>query len=683
MAKKTKGTTKKLDMRLTLMAFALIPMIISVIIIGSVLVNSSTAELKRSIHNSMWAIIEKVGEAYDYSSAYSCSVMEAYSQAPVIMEYLKNPDNTELAAKAEEYTIDFFQALSGWEGIYLADWDSKVLAHPAPPVVGRVMREGDRLTELRNAMLSADKIYNVGIITSPASGQLIESLYYPIYDENNNPVGYVGAGTFVSSVVTNFAEVDALGMESAYIYFVDSNGIMLFHPDESKIGSQVENAAVKGLVERLAAGETIKPGVTEYLYKGASKYAAYYVGGDGEYIAVLTADDAEVMSGINKTVNLTLTICLLCIVIFMVVAIVVARIVSKPLALIAKATEELGTGNVAVECNAHSKIKETAAIISAFGNLRDALNSSITNVKASADALNTAIVSVDEKTTDNVESVSQINNAIDEVASTSQTVAENAQIMAEKASELGSDIEKLNDNVSGLFTSSRTIKNVNDEATECMDSVYNGAKESVVAVQSISDKVAETNKAIEEIEKAVHAIEEIAAQTNLLSLNASIEAARAGDAGAGFAVVASEIRSLADSSAESAKEIKGIIANVVQLSETTVDISNKVSDIIRKEEKDIETAQGKFNVLSDSVQTSISEINTIKTMTERLDGFKVELINITTDLGAISEELGAAAEEVAASCQTVTSSCTDTQASTEEMRAINENMSSAIDFFKL
>ncbi|MCR4705721.1 MAG: hypothetical protein K5641_06605, partial [Lachnospiraceae bacterium] len=98
---------------------------------------------------------------------------------------------------------------------------------------------------------------------------------------------------------------------------------------------------------------------------------------------------------------------------------------------------------------------------------------------------------------------------------------------------------------------------------------------------------------------------------------------------------------------------------------------------------DIEKAQAKFTVLSDSVEASIREINTIKEMTGKLDAIKDDLAKTTSELGAISEELGASAQEVSASCQVVTAACSDTQQSAVEMRNINENMSQAIDFFKL
>lgn len=674
----------ELDMRLTLILFALVPMIISSLILSIVLVNTSSKELKTATHNSLVSVIEGTGAAFDNTTANSEITMQNFIQAPIVKEFLKNPDNADLAAKAQAYTVDFYGQLDGWEGIYIADWNSKVLTHPAPPVVGKVMREGDRLKELQDAMLGADGVYNVGIITSPASGQLIMSMYAPVFDDDGTtPIGYVGAGTFVNNNAAKFSDVSGLNLSSAYIYFVDSTGIMLYHPDESKIGNPVENEAVKGLVARLATGEHPTPECVEYKYKGAMKYAAYYVGENNAYIAVLTADEADVMSDIKTVVIVTIILCIVCIAIFTVIAILISRMVSNPLTTIAEATTVLSTGDVTVECNTSSPVKEAKSIINAFQSLKDALMSSMGNVKDSASALNTAIVSVDGMTANNVESVTQIATAIDEVATTSQAVAENAQTMAEKAAELGMDIETLNENISNLFDESNIIKNANIEATNCMESVYAGANESVNAMQTIADKIAETNTAIASIESAVQAIEAIAAQTNLLSLNASIEAARAGESGRGFAVVADEIRTLADSSAESAKEIKQIINNVIALSNGTVDISNRVYEVISKEQADIETTQNKFTLLSKSVESSIADIETIKQMASRLDDIKVDLTNATSDLGAISEELGASAQEVAASCQTVSAACTDTQASTEEMRAINENMSTAIDFYKL
>ncbi len=675
-------SSAKLTMRSTLILYALIPLICSSLILSICLISISSREMKAWTNSSLLQVIMETGTAFDTATDTNVRTLQAYAAAPIVKEFLKNPDDAELAAQAEQYTLDFYSSLDGWEGLYIADWDTHVMAHSNQGAVGMVLREGDSLTGLRNNILGANGVYNTGILTSPASGQLVMSLYYPVMD-NGNPIGFVGAGTLVNSVASKISDVSTLDHDSAYIYFVDPKGTMLYHPDETKIGNPVENEAVKSLVAQLAAGKTPAPDCITYEYKGTTKYAAYYIGEDNAYIAVLTADEDDILSGINSTKMWTVIICIVNIVLFTILAIVVANIISKPLKKTAAAISVLGTGDVTVDCDAHSMIDETIRIIDSFKSLRGSLNSSMRSVKDSANVLNEAIVNVDEMTGNNVESISQINTAIGEVASTSQSVAENAQIMAEKAVELGSDVENLNDNVRKLYDDSQTIREANSEATNCMKSVYSGANESVEAMKNISDKIAETNSAIGNIESAVQAIESIAAQTNLLSLNASIEAARAGEAGRGFAVVADEIRSLADSSAESAKEIKQIIENVIVMSNGTVEISNRVYEVISKEREDIEQAQEKFNVLSDSVAASITEIDTIKDITAELDKIKADLTNSTTELGAISEELGASAEEVAASCQTVTSACTDTLDSTVRMRDVNKDMGVAIDYFKL
>lgn len=680
-SKKGKGGSG-LNMRATLIMFALIPLVVASVTIGIVSIEESTSELKNYTHNSLVQVVENVGNSFDTITRRNEEILKAYSTAPVLTEALLNPDDADAVAKAQQYTLDYFDKLNGWEGLYLADWGSTVITHPAPPVIGKVLREGDSLKQLQDSILNANGVYNTGIMTSPASGNIVMSMYYPIMHDGQ-PIGYVGCATYVSTVAADISDVSGLGLSSAYVYFVDNVGTMLFHPDESKIGNPVENAAVKGLVAKLEAGEHPAPDLIEYEYNGATKYAGYYVGEGDHYIAVLTADEKDVLSGIYTIRKYIILICAVCIILFAVIALLVERKISVPLIQISESLEKLSTGDVTVDCKAQSHIRETVSLIQAFKNLRNALSTSMRSVKNSALVLNNAIVNVDGKTGHNVESVSQINTAINEVAETSQAVAENAQTMAERAVELGENIENLNDNVSRLYDASQTIKSANNDATNCMKSVYAGANESVEAMQDITSKIAETNNAIGEIETAVQAIESIAAQTNLLSLNASIEAARAGEAGRGFAVVADEIRSLADSSAESAKEIKQIIENVIVLSNGTVDMSNRVFEVINKEQTDIEMAQDKFNILSDSVEASIVEIDTIRDMTGRLDRIKSELTNATTDLGAISEELGASAEEVAASCQTVTDACSDTQNSTTEMRNINEDMSAAIEFFKL
>ena len=677
------NSSSKLNMRITLILFTLVPLVIVAATIGTVSIKNSKKQMKNYTHDSLIQVVDGIGNSFDNVVLKNKEVLKTYTTAPIIVEYLQNPDDPVIAEKAEQYTLDFFGSISGWEGLYLSDWDTKVMTHANPGAIGMVLREGDSLTSLRNSITSADDgVFNTGIMESPVTGQRIMSMY-ALITIDGQPAGFAGGAFYVQDIAASFADVSQLSLDSAYVYFVDKEGIMLHHPTEDKIGKPVENEAVKGLVAKIGEGQHPEPDIIEYKYKGKTKYAGYYIGANENYIAVLTADESDVLAGINNIRRVTIIICVACVLVFGFLAVLIERLISVPIIEISKSLDNLSTGDVTTGCNAKTHIKETVSLLNSFYALRDALKTSMGTVKEAAYQLNQSIIGVDGKTVRNVDSISQINTAINEVADTSQSVAYSAQTMAEKAAYLGDNVEQLSENVQNLYNESQKIKTANGDATDCMKSVYAGANESVKAMQDINNKINETNSAISDIGTAIQAIESIAAQTNLLSLNASIEAARAGEAGRGFAVVADEIRSLADSSAESAKEIKQIIENVVVLSKGTVDISNRVFEVITKEQSDIEKAQDKFNVLSGSVEASITAIDTIRQMTGTLDKIKADLASATTDLGAISEELGASAQEVAASCSTVTDACLETQTAATDMRKVNDNMTQAVAYFRI
>ena len=430
----------KLNMRLTLLLFALIPLFVASLTEGIVSVVKSKQEIRGYTHDSLVQVISGVGNSFDSMVLKNKEILKGCASAPVFRDLLLDPDNPEKAARAQQYTLDFFGGLDGWEGLYLSDWNTHVLTHPNAGAIGMTLREGDSLTSLRNSILSAaDGVYNTGVMTSPASGQLIMSMYCPIM-ENGEPIGFVGCGFYVQTIAQALSDVSELNLSSAYIYFVDGNGIMLQHPDETKIGNPVENEAVKTLVAGLQQGQMPDPEVIEYTYKGTTKYAGYYIGENGNYIAVLTADESDVLAGVSSIRLTVIMICVACVILFTILALLVERVISVPLVQIAGSLNELSTGDVTAECKAKSHIKETVSIIDSFYALRDALGSSMRSVKDAAEVLNNSIIDVDDMTGKNVVSISQINTAVNEVAETSQSVALNAQNMAEKAMDLGSNV---------------------------------------------------------------------------------------------------------------------------------------------------------------------------------------------------------------------------------------------------
>lgn len=665
-----------------LLLLVLVPTITVSISLSIVMYNMTSREIRDSMNNSMVSYITEMGIAYDNTTETAKTIMGTFASNPDVISYLKNQDDTELGEKVQEYTKNYFGQLDGWEGIYLASWESKVLSHPTDSVVGRVMREGDRLKQLQDSMLSSDGVYNVGIINSPASGQLIMSMYMPVMD-GNVPLGYVGAGTYVHDNIRPLDNADNIGLESAYTYVVDNHGTILYHPDSGKVGGMSENEALLEVLANLGNADSKKTGTISYVYNGVKKHAAYYVGEDQHYVAVFTTDEREILTNTKRNLNIMVISAGVLILFFSALAFIVSKLIVKPLKKMVNVIEAFSKGNTDVNTDVRTMVTESRNIRDSATNFKGALREALGAVKNASLVLKDSIDDVRAKTVDNTDKVNQINTAISEISQTSQNVAQNAQDITEQTITLSDKIDILFKNVAELDKSAGLIKTNNENAAAQMSIVMAAAQSSVDAVDGIAEKIQETNLAIDEISKCVSVIEEISSQTNLLSLNASIEAARAGEAGKGFAVVAEEIRHLSDSTAESAQEIKQIIEKVVKLSEVTVDYANKVVRTTEEEQQNISDTQQQFAILSDAVTNSLDNIYDIKNVTDILENIKSHLVTATSNLGAIAEELGASAQEASANCHTVAQTCNDTELSTRMMQKADKDMMDDIEFFKL
>ncbi len=674
--------SRTISFHMILLLLVLVPTITVSMSLSVVMYNMTSRELRASMNNSMVSYITEMGIAYDNTTETAKTIMGTFASNPDVISYLKNQDDIELGEKVQEYTKNYFGKLDGWEGIYLASWESKVLSHPTDSVVGRVMREGDRLKQLQDSMLSSDGVYNVGIINSPASGQLIMSMYMPVMD-GNVPLGYVGAGTYVHDNIRPLDNADNIGLESAYTYVVDNHGTILYHPDSGKVGGMSENEALLEVLANLGNADSKKTGTISYVYNGVKKHAAYYVGEEQHYVAVFTADDREILTNTKRNLNIMVISAGVLILFFSALAFIVSKLIVKPLKKMVNVIEAFSKGNTDVNTDVRTMVTESRNIRDSATNFKGALREALGAVKNASLVLKDSIDDVRAKTVDNTDKVNQINTAISEISQTSQNVAQNAQDITEQTITLSDKIDILFKNVAELDKSAGLIKTNNENAAAQMSIVMAAAQSSVDAVDGIAEKIQETNLAIDEISKCVSVIEEISSQTNLLSLNASIEAARAGEAGKGFAVVAEEIRHLSDSTAESAQEIKQIIEKVVKLSEVTVDYANKVVRTTEEEQQNISDTQQQFAILSDAVTNSLDNIYDIKNVTDILENIKSHLVTATSNLGAIAEELGASAQEASANCHTVAQTCNDTELSTRMMQKADKDMMDDIEFFKL
>lgn len=378
-----------------------------------------------------------------------------------------------------------------------------------------------------------------------------------------------------------------------------------------------------------------------------------------EYQQDTMAGTIETVTGNVKAVSvIIIAISIAAFVIGIGIATIISRMISKPVQLVSRAAEEVANGNLAVEkINVKNKdeIGELAASFNAMTtNLRDLIfqvSSTSEQVASSAEEM--------------MASADQTNAATNQVATAIQEVASGAELQGKNTEESSRAVGEMSIGIQKVAETTSTVAESASDTTKQAQSGHEALAKVINQMKSINHTTNETNTVIKdldkksaEIGKIIEVITGIADQTNLLALNAAIEAARAGEHGKGFAVVADEVRKLAELSRQSAGQISGLIEVIQKDTHSVVQMMNKGTVEIATGTQLVEDTGKTFNEILRSIENVSSEIQ---------------------EVSAISEEMSASVQQVNASIEEVTRIARGSVASTAEIASATEEQMASMD----
>lgn len=301
---------------------------------------------------------------------------------------------------------------------------------------------------------------------------------------------------------------------------------------------------------------------------------------------------------------------------------------------------------------------KSKTIVSVAGNISTITDETKNNTNMVMEAIHNIALGATDQAGSTQQAVNEVENLAKSLNETKQHVDNINEMSGStgRLSEQGKQMVNLLIDKSGLtMDKSKTTMKVMDEVMSSIDKI-----------NYISDVIAD-----------------ITSQTNLLSLNASIEAARAGDAGRGFAVVADEIRQLADQSRKSTDEIKSIINEVVARATQAEQEMKENNDLIEEQQNAINDTQKLFEEISDSINELIRGLSEIAGLNKQMESNKEAVVGEMTSIASVSEESAAAAEEVNASVDQVNNTMEDIVNYASELNGIADQLKIAIGKFTL
>ena len=321
----------------------------------------------------------------------------------------------------------------------------------------------------------------------------------------------------------------------------------------------------------------------------------------------------------------------------------------------------------------------------ALGEMARSANEMITSFAQVVNQIRTATAELEEVSGDFQESFGNMSDSVERVSGKVNSITDNTAAQADKTRDIEQKImnisqavETIAQNIDVLVESAGKMKSCNEEAENIMRELVTISKDNSAAVENVRSQTDLTNQSAMQIRTVTEIIAGISSQTNLLALNASIEAARAGEQGKGFAVVAEEIRTLADQSRESSEKINAIVNTLIENSNVSVDITEKVSQAFEEQNKKIHETESIFASLNQEIALVSDSIHGIGTEVDELNEHKNAMEEGIVTLTQTAEENTQSARETLDSMNEVEAIVAQCKSSTNRITNVAKDLVSGI-----
>ncbi|KPC50274.1 methyl-accepting chemotaxis protein [Amantichitinum ursilacus] len=446
--------------------------------------------------------------------------------------------------------------------------------------------------------LAADKLIRTAPYIDASTKQLIISFAAPVKTAGTLK-GIVAGDVYLSAVVKDVLNIK-LGGEG-YAFLLDTNGQILAHRDTALIQKTLADVSpdlAKVKVADLADGQTHEVGIG-----GKDKYIYLQPIDGSDLVLALVIDKGQALAPLDQMLLLSIGAMILVLVVVLPVA---GALIGNLLAGLRKVRDGMqeiaqGGGDLTrkIEVSGKDEIAQTAQ---AFNRFTDQLRSMFGDIQKESDRLTSG--------------VTDINTVLRELSNDSKHLSDLAAANAATIEEITVSISHIAENARDADELVTNTGALSGESAATVREVANEVGKSASEVESLASLLDGLNRRSQDISGIIQVIKEIADQTNLLALNAAIEAARAGEQGRGFAVVADEVRKLAERTGQATLQITGMIDGIRTETDAAVSTMQKTHEVVRRGVNLSDNAAGNISTIRENMNAVMQKMGEIALSTK-------------------------------------------------------------------
>ncbi|MCH7323174.1 methyl-accepting chemotaxis protein [Solibacillus sp. MA9] len=633
-------------------AFALV-LVIPVVLVGSLSYLAAKESIEKEILYSANESINVLNSLIDKTMSEKKQEISVFSE--VINSSIYGQGEASLRASLSQYIKQNSEAIS----VYVGTTEGAFIQEP------KLITDSNYNPVDRDWYKKAVEFQGEPIITEPYVGKGTGEMIVTVAQQLKDRSGVVAVDLKLNNL-QKVSESIRIG-KHGYSSIFDVNKKVISHPTLEG-GGEVKESFMDQMYEK-------ESGTYDYVYEGDNRILFFTTNKLTGWKISGTIFSKEIDESASFILYTTLLVLIIAIVVSTIAVHFVVKGIIRPIDNLKESAVTISKGDLTEKVTITSN-DEIGQLGQAFNDMQESLRTLIKKVEVNAEE----VASSAEELTANAD---QTSSATEQVAIAIQEVASSADTQTISASKNADSLNELSKAILHIAEISSTVSDLSQDATMQADEGGKAVQDTKEQMNSIHQSVSESNTKIQtlhersqQITSILDVITDIADQTNLLALNAAIEAARAGEHGKGFAVVADEVRKLAEQSQQSAKQIFELVHSIQSDTEQSVRIMAQVTEDVQSGLHVSDEAIAKFQVILTSMRKITPQMQEVSSASEQMSASVQEVTAITEDLAFSAKENAATSEEVAASTE-------EQLASMEEINASAQSLSHMADELKL